>query len=201
MITFAVFSQKTAVVRPFFSPLPGRVYSENYSLSATNLIEKYEKILSEDINNKGLVVHFFFDVTNGLGKKAEDYQRLLKESFKSAVPGIRMNFMLQGTEGSVFLNNGKENPSIFHLNALMYASDTSVFSELFLRGSNSRIDTSSTQLRDFRYEFVPVMEFPGTEEKKLFLFRPKLTGKGYACNPNQDEEIVGIFKNIYKCKK
>jgi hypothetical protein len=157
-----------------------------------------EELLAEG-NKRSVIIQFYFDETNKFHKTVEEFRTLLRDSLKLPTD-INIIYKFQKTKGSVFINNGTEKLSIIHLNALIYSMDSDLLKELFGKGKLSRIDTTSSKLKNFTHEFIPFNKISDDDSGYLFLYRGKLIGKGFACDPNEDVDIVGTFKKIYDRK-
>ena len=97
---------------------------------------------------------------------------------------------------AAIINDGGKSSAI-HLNALIYSNDLNLLDELFGEGKQSRIDTSTTKLKKFNHEFIPIKSINKDNTDFLFSFRAKLKGKGFSCDPNEDLEIISHLKKIY----
>ena len=198
------FSAKAQAVncnkRARFLDIPGKVYEEEQNIRTLDLIDKYNEIIEKSESEKTVIFHFFIDETNSSNRKAEDFMRLLKDSLGSLKTNIEVIFNLQRTIGSVFLNHSENIYSIIHLNALVYSKDLTVLNELFEKGKSARIDTTSNRIKKFNHEFIPIYKVADDSQAYLYLFRVKLLGKGFACNPNEDKEIASMLSLIYKKK-
>lgn len=198
------FSAKAQAVncnkRARFLDIPGKVYEEEQNIRTLDLIDKYNEIIENSESEKTVIFHFFIDETNSSNRKAEDFMRLLKDSLSLLKTNIEVIFKIQRTKGSVFLNHGENKYSIIHLNALVYSKDLTVLNELFGKGKSARIDTTSNRIKKFNHEFIPIYKAADDSQDYLYLFRVKLLGKGFACNPNEDKEIASMLSLIYKKK-
>lgn len=186
--------------RARFLDIPGKVYEEEQNIRTLDLIDKYNEIIENSESEKTVIFHFFIDETNSSNRKAEDFMRLLKDSLGLSKTNIEVIFKIQRTKGSVFLNHGENKYSIIHLSALVYSKDLTVLNELFGKGKNTRIDTTSNRIKKFNHEFIPIYTVADDSQDYLYLFRVKLLGKGFACNPNEDKEIASMLSLIYKKK-
>jgi 4-hydroxyphenylpyruvate dioxygenase-like putative hemolysin len=196
MGSFIIFSGTG--IKPLFYNLPGRIYPIDYNISAVNEVDHLNEILKKDSLNNGVVFYFFFDENNAYKKKTEDFNNLLKENLKNCVADFRLHFKLHKTEGTIFLNYLNNKNSINHLNALVYSNNANLLKKLFGNGVRSLIDTTTTAVKKFEFEFCPV-RINTNESSFLYLFRSKLQAS-HACNPEQDAEIVAILKKIFHAK-
>jgi len=55
-------------------------------------------------------------------------------------------------------------------------------------------------LKKFNHEFIPIKSVNNSSEDYLYLFRAKLVGKSFACDPNEDKDIIKYFVNVYNTK-
>jgi hypothetical protein len=192
----SIYAQKEICnVDSKYTLIPPKSFTEDYKLNELNVMDKNNEELSKYENQRTLIIQFYFDRTNKFNKSVEEFKTLLSESLPKKTD-INIVYKFQKIEGSIFVKNGKENLSIIHLNALFYAKDKSLLNEIFGKGKDSRIDTTSTRLKNFTHEFVPFSN-SSDELGYLFLYRGKSTGKGFACDPNEDVDILGTLKNIY----
>ena len=192
------YTQDCKIKSTFKNPL-GRVFEEDYKLPYLDLMESNKAEVQLTGNSGTLIVQFFFDETNKFKKSVDQFKKMLRDTFQ--VPSdINIIYKFQKTNGSIFINNGTDKFSIIHLNALFYSTDSLLLKELFGNGKLSRIDTTSTKLKKFTHEFIPISNKNDSELGRLYLFRAKLIGKGFACDPNEDLNILGIMKNIYHKK-
>ncbi len=202
-LTFLIntlFSQtENCSFKSTFKQPPGRILDEDYKIQILELIESYKDEYLSEANKRTLIIHFYFDETNKFHKTVDQFRSLLKDSLKLPTD-INIIYKFQKTRGSVFINNGTDQLSVIHLNALIYSKDQNLLKELFGNGKSSRIDTTSTKLKSFSHEFVPFTKVSDEENGYLFLYRGKLVGKGFACDPNEDVDIVNTFKKIYEKK-
>ena len=182
-----------------FDKINARVYQEDNSIQVLDLIDNFKDIIKSKEHPKTIIVQFFFDETNKFNKTVEDFRQFLKDSLKMPTD-INIIYKFQKTRGSVFINNGLDKNSIIHLNALIYSKDPLILKDIFGNGKYSRIDTTSTRLKNFTHEFVSLDKVSNEEQGYLFLYRGKLIGKGFACDPNEDVDILGTFKSIYEKK-
>ncbi len=187
-------------MNPSFIPLVKKTLSESFNIPTADYVDNYKEIIKDSKSNRSVVFHFFFDETNKFHKTAEDYISLLKDSLGALKTDIQVHFKVQKTQGSIFFNDGENKQAIIHLNALVYSSDIDVIKDLFGKGKEVRIDTSSTNLKKFTHEFFSFETVKSEESGYLYLFRAKLIGKGFACDPSEDMNIIGILKNIYNKK-
>lgn len=192
----SIYAQKEICnVDSKYTLIPPKSFTEDYKLNELNVMDKNNEELSKYENQRTLIIQFYFDRTNKFNKSVEEFKTLLSESLPKKTD-INIVYKFQKIEGSIFVKNGKENLSIIHLNALFYAKDKSLLNEIFGKGKDSRIDTTSTRLKNFTHEFVPFSN-SSDELGYLFLYRGKSTGKGFACDPNEDADILGTLKLIY----
>lgn len=182
-----------------FKNPPGLVFNEDQTISYLNFMEINKAEVQKEGHSRTLIVQFFFDENNKFKKIAQDFHKLLQTNLSQPLD-VNIIYKFQKTKGSTFISNGTDKFSIIHLNALFYATDSLLLNDLFGSGKLSRIDTTSTKLKNFTHEFVPISKFSSSELGHLFLFRGKLTGKGFACDPNEDMNIMGILKNAYDHK-
>ena len=200
MYTLSHGQSEPCRINPSFIPLVKKTLSENFNIPTADYVDNYKEILKDSKTKRSVVFHFFFDETNKFHKTAEDYISLLKDSIGNLKTDIQVHFKVQKTQGSIFFNDGENKQSIIHLNALVYSSDIDVIKDLFGKGKEVRIDTSSTNLKKFTHEFFSFETVKSEESGFLYLFRAKLVGKGFACDPSEDMNIIGILKNIYNKK-
>lgn len=200
MYTISHGQIETCHINPSFVPLVKKTLSEGFNIPTADYVDNYKEIIKDSKSNRSVVFHFFFDETNKFHKTAEDFISLLKDSLGSLKTDIQIHFKVQKTQGSIFFNDGDDKQAIIHLNALVYSSDIDVIKDLFGKGKEVRIDTSSTNLKKFTHEFFSFETVKSEESGFLYLFRAKLTGKGFACDPKEDMNIIGILKNIYNRK-
>lgn len=196
---FAQKGQDFCNIKSSFDKVNTRVYSEDYNVSILDLIDNYKELIQSQENPRSIIIQFFFDETNKFNKTVEDFRSFLKDSLTEPTD-INIIYKFQKTRGSAFINNGVDKNSIIHLNALVYSKDPSILKEIFGKGKSSRIDTTSTRLKNFTHEFVAFDKVSDDEQGYLFLYRGKQTGKGFACDPDEDIDILGTLKNIYKRK-
>jgi len=196
---FGQTGQDDCSIKSTFDKINKNVYKEDYTVSILDLIDNFKDKIQSEEHPRSVIVQFFFDETNKFNKTVEDFRNFLKDSLSNPTD-INIIFKFQKTRGSVFIENGVDKNSIIHLNALVYAKDHLILKELFGRGKNSRIDTTSTKLKNFTHEFVAFDKVSDEDQGYLFLYRGKLIGKGFACDPDEDIDILGTFKNIYKKK-
>jgi len=200
MYTISHGQIETCHINPSFVPFVKKTLSEGFNIPTADYVDNYKEIIKDSKSNRSVVFHFFFDETNKFHKTAEDFISLLKDSLGSLKTDIQIHFKVQKTQGSIFFNDGDDKQAIIHLNALVYSSDIDVIKDLFGKGKEVRIDTSSTNLKKFTHEFFSFETVKSEESGFLYLFRAKLTGKGFACDPKEDMNIIGILKNIYNRK-
>jgi hypothetical protein len=124
--------------------------------------------------------------------------KLLKDSLAKLKTDIEVIFRIQRTTGNLFLNKGEHKFSLVGMNALVFSTDSLVLKELFGYGKKSRIDTTSSSVKRFNHEFLPVFNEPDSKQGYLFLIRTRTNGRGFACNPEEDKEIAALLKLIYK---
>lgn len=182
-----------------FDSIQNSVYNEDQNISALDIIENCNEDVKLIIGKRTLVVEFFFDETNKFHKTVNQFKSMLRDSLHIPTD-IQIIYKFQRTKGSVFINNGTDKISIIHLNALIFSKDSSLMHELFGNGKLSRIDTTTTKLRNFTHEFVSIDKVSNQEIGYLYLFRGKIVGKGFACDPNEDLNIIDIFKRVYNHK-
>jgi hypothetical protein len=194
----ALHAQKSPCkIKPKFELSSKKAYQEDYNLRLLDIIEEDKDYAGKSEYSRVLIFHYYFDETNKFHKTAEDYLDLLKDSLKSLTTDIEVVFKVQKIRGSIFVNDGNEHISSFHLNALVYSNDLNLLNEIFGAGKKSRIDTTSTSLKKFAHEFVPINSINKSNEDYLFLFRAKLHEKGFSCDPNEDKDIIAYLKKIY----
>ncbi len=202
-LTFLIdtlFSQtENCSFKSTFKQPSGRVLEEDYKIQVLELMESDKEECLSELDKNTIIVHFYFDETNKFHKSVEQFRSLLKDSLKLPTD-INIIYKFQKTKGSVFINNGSDQMSIIHLNALIYSNDPMLLKDLFGNGKSSRIDTTSTKLKSFSHEFVPFSKISNSDMGFLFLYRGKLVGKGFACDPNEDIDIVNTFRRIYDKK-
>jgi hypothetical protein len=169
---------------------------------ALDLMELYSDILANRPSERKVLFHFFIDELSPARKSAEQFMKLLKDSLAKLKTDIEVIFRIQRTTGNLFLNKGEHKFSLVGMNALVFSTDSLVLKELFGYGKKSRIDTTSSSVKRFNHEFLPVFNEPDSNQGYLFLFRTRTTGRGFACNPEEDKEIASLLKLIYKknCK-
>jgi hypothetical protein len=184
-------------IKPSFKTIPNKALAEGFTVPTLDYVDNYKEILKEAGTSRAVVFHFFFDEKNKFQKTAGDFVTFLKDSLSGLKTDISINFKVQKTQGSIFFKDGNTTQSIIHLNALVYATDKALLNELFGKGKNVRIDTVSSATRKFTHEFVELKSVNNSENGNMFLFRAKLTGKGYACDPKEDVNILAILKKIY----
>lgn len=180
-----------------FMSVKNKTLSEDYNIPTLNFIDEYKELIKESESSRSVVFNFFFDETNKFNKTAEQYLELLKDSLQALKSDIDVIFKIKNTKGSIFLNDGGNKFSVIHLNALIYANDEGLIKELFGKGKDVRIDTVSTNVKKFTHEFLKIESVHSEEMGYLYLFRGKLTGKGFACDPKEDLNIIAILKKIY----
>lgn len=187
---------------PVYTQIPGKVYLEDQNLMALDLMELYSDILANRPSERKVLFHFFIDELSPARKSAEQFMKLLKDSLAKLKTDIEVIFRIQRTTGNLFLNKGEHKFSLVGMNALVFSTDSLVLKELFGYGKKSRIDTTSSSVKRFNHEFLPVFNEPDSNQGYLFLFRTRTTGRGFACNPEEDKEIASLLKLIYKknCK-
>lgn len=153
------------------------------------------------IDSNALVLNFFFDSKNNFKKKPEQFEQSL-HSLKSADSLGKMNskiftnvnVIVSKINGTVFAESSNlKKTSIIHLNALVYSPKISTIDSLI-----RHIDTTTSRFKLFTHEFVPVLV--SKEKGALFLFRAKVKDIGYSCNPNEDNDVVSIFKKPFALK-
>jgi hypothetical protein len=184
-------------IKPSFKTIPNKALAEGFTVPTLDYVDNYKEILKEAGTSRAVVFHFFFDEKNKFQKTAGDFVTFLKDSLSGLKTDISINFKVQKTQGSIFFKDGNTTQSIIHLNALVYATDKALLNELFGKGKNVRIDTVSSATRKFTHEFVELKSVNNRENGNMFLFRAKLTGKGFACDPKEDVNILAILKKIY----
>ena len=183
-------------IKPKFTLING-TYDLDHNIYFPDLIESDRDLLKDSKNSRFLVFHFFFNDENISKKTAENFLQLLKDSLQSLSTDIEVHFKIKKTKGTIFINDDSEKSSAIHLNALIYSNDLNLLDELFGKGKQSRIDTSTTKKKVFNHEFIPIKSINKKNTDFLFLFRAKLKGKGFSCDPNEDLEIISLLKNIY----
>ena len=201
-ITFLNFhyGQKgNCYVNSRFDSIQNSIYEEDQNISILDIIEKCDEDVKLITDKRTLVVEFFFDETNKFHKTVNQFKSMLRDSLRIPTD-IQIIYKFQRTKGSVFINNGTDKISVIHLNALIFSKDSSLMKELFGNGKLSRIDTTTTKLRNFTHEFVSIDKVSNQEIGYLYLFRGKIVGKGFACDPNEDLNIIDIFKRVYNHK-
>lgn len=184
-------------IKPSFKSVPNKALAEGFTVPTLDYVDNYKEILKEAGTSRAVVFHFFFDENNKFHKTADDFVTFLKDSLSGLKTDISINFKVQKTQGSIFFKDGNATQSIIHLNALVYATDKALLNELFGKGKNVRIDTVSSATRKFTHEFVELKSVNNSENGNMFLFRAKLTGKGFACDPKEDVNILAILKKMY----
>ncbi|NBV09581.1 MAG: hypothetical protein EBS09_10815 [Flavobacteriia bacterium] len=169
---------------------------------ALDLMALYSDILANRSSEGNVLFHFFIDEFSPSKKSAEHFMKLLKDSLANLKTDIEVVFRIQKTTGNLYLNQGEHKYSLVGMNALVYSTDSLVLKELFGHGKKSRIDTTSSSVKRFNHEFLPVFNEPDSNQGYLFLFRTRTNGRGFACNPEEDKEIAALLKLIYKknCK-
>jgi len=187
-------------INPSFIPFVNKTLPSDFNIPMADYIDDYKTILKDSKTTRSVVFHFFFDEKNKFHKTVDDYISLLKDSLESLKTDIQVHFKVQKTQGSIFLYDGNNTQAIVHLNAIVYASDIDVIKDLFGKGNEVRIDTSSTQIRKFSHEFFSIESVNTKELGYMYLFREKLIGKGSACDPDVDLNVIRMLKNIYNKK-
>jgi len=182
-------------ISPKFTLMNG-TYDLDHNISLSGLIDDDRDLLKDSKNSRFVVFHFFFDEENISKKTAENFLQLLKDSLQSLSTDIEVHFKIKKTKGNIIINDGGKSSAI-HLNALIYSNDLNLLDELFGEGKQSRIDTSTTKLKKFNHEFIPIKSINKDNTDFLFSFRAKLKGKGFSCDPNEDLEIISHLKKIY----
>ena len=183
-------------ISPKFTLMNG-TYDIDHNISLSGLIDDDRDLLKDSKNSRFVVFHFFFDEENISKKTAENFLQLLKDSLQSLSTDIDVHFKIKKTKGTIFINDARDKSSAIHLNALIYSNDLNLLDELFGKGKQSRIDTSTTKKKVFNHEFIPIKSINKKNTDFLFLFRAKLKGKGFSCDPNEDLEIISHLKKIY----
>jgi len=196
---FGQTRQDDCSIKSTFEKINDKVYYEDQKMSVLDLIDNFKDKIQSQEHPRSVIVQFFFDETNKFNKTVEDFRNFLKDSLSSPTD-LKIIYKFQKTRGSAFINNGSDQISVVHLNALVYSKDPLILKELFGKGKNSRIDTTSTKLKNFTHEFLAFDKVSDEDQGYLFLYRGKLIGKGFACDPDEDIDILGTFKNIYKKK-
>jgi hypothetical protein len=192
-------------IKPKIELLDNKSYPEGYNIRAVDLMANDRESLQSTKTNKVVIFHFYFDETNKFHNTAESYLKLLKDSLSSLSTDIEIQIKIQKTKGSIFIKNGKNTLSVIHLNALVYSNDQQTLNELF--GIGGRIDTTTTRTKAFNHEFLSIQNMDSTNQDLLYLFRAKILGKSFACDPNEDKDILKYFKKVYaekyvkKCQK
>jgi len=185
---------------PMFNQIPTKVLAYGQNLMALDMMYFYSDLLIKSAPKNAVLFHFFIDENSSLKKKAEDFVQVLKDSLSKAKTDIQVVFRVQKTTGTLFLNQGQNKYPIIGMNALVYSKDSLLLRSLFGSGNKARIDTTNSKVRKFNHEFIPIQLVSGSNLGYLFLFRTRLIGAGFACNPNEDKEIASILKLIYKKK-
>jgi hypothetical protein len=191
-------SSEKCRIKSVFNKTDTKVFEEDHKLSAFTFMEDKKDVIKE-ANPRTLIVQFYFDKTNKFHKTVDEFKSLLKDSLAQPTD-INIIYMFQQIKGSIFIDKGPDKLSIIHLNALFYSKDKSLLDEIFGKGKSSRIDTTSSRLKNFTHEFVPFSEASDNESGYLFLYRGKSVGKGFACDPNEDVDILGTLKSLYNEK-
>lgn len=185
---------------PAYTQIPGKVYLEDQNLIALDLMELYSDILANRPAERKVLFHFFIDEVSPAKKSADNFMKLLKDTLAKLKTDIEIVFRVQKTTGNLYLNQGEHKYPIVGMNALVYSTDSLLLKELFGYGKKSRIDTTSSSVKRFNHEFLPVFNEPDSNQGYLFLFRTRTNGRGFACNPEEDKEIASLLKLIYKKK-
>lgn len=181
--------------------LSSNSYKEDYNINLLDCIESMKGIASASGNPRTVVIQFYFDELNKFHKTSQEFKELLMDSLKSMATDIQIEFKIQKNKGVNFLNDGEnEKLSINHLNALVYSQDKNVLLELFGQGNESRIDTTTSRKKSFSREFVKIKSVHSEETGYLYLMRPKLSGKGFSCDPNEDIDLIKMLVKIYDKK-
>lgn len=183
-----------------FNQIPGKVYTDGQNLMVLDMMELYSDLMSNSAPENAVLFHFFIDENSSLKKKAEDFMKVLKDSLAKLKTDIQVVFRIQKTMGTLFLNESEHKYPILGMNALVYSKDSILLRNLFGSGNKARIDTTNSKVRKFNHEFIPIHAESASNLGYLFLFRTKLKGVGFACNPNEDKEIASMLKLIYKKK-
>jgi len=92
-------------IKPKMEVSPTKAYKEDYNLRLTDLLQNDRELVKASATNKVVVFHFYFDETNKFHKTAEDYLNLLKDSLKALSTDIEIQFKIQKTTGSIFIND------------------------------------------------------------------------------------------------
>jgi hypothetical protein len=165
------------------------------------VMESLAKEIDHRTAKKKVIFDFFLDESSDISSSAEKFVQLLKDSLGKRRSSIEVTIRTRKTNGIVFINRGESKYSLNNLSALVYSRDAKVLKELF-GNSSAKIDTTSTKLRTFNHELVPIYDEVNETEGYLYLFRTKIVGRGFACNKNEDKEMTAILKLIYKkeCK-
>lgn len=185
----------TCSIKPDIELLNNRSYPEEYNIRTVDFMANDRESLTTSKTNKVVVFHFYFDETNKFHNTAESYLKLLKDSLSRLSTDIEIQVKIQKTKGSIFIKKGENAWSIIHLNALVYSNDKQLLDELF--GIGGRIDTTTTRTKSFNHEFIPIQSLDSTYQDCLYLFRAKIIGKSFACDPNEDKDIIKYFKKVY----
>lgn len=198
---FSGKGQTSSCYSAFFSELPNKIYPESSNLMVLDVMESLAKEIDQRTAKKKVIFDFFIDESLDNSTSAEKFVELLKDSLGKRKSSIEVVIRTRKMNGIIFINRGESKYSLNHLSALVYSRDAKVLKELF-GNSSAKIDTTSTKVRTFNHEFVPIYSEVNESEGYLYLFRTKIVGRGFACNKNEDKEMTAILKLIYKkeCK-
>jgi len=185
----------TCSIKPNIQLLKNETHPEEHNIRTVDFMANDRESLTTSKTNKVVVFHFYFDETNKFHNTAESYLKLLKDSLSRLSTDIEIQVKIQKTKGSIFIKKGEKSWSIIHLNALVYSNDKQTIDELF--GIGGRIDTTTTRTKSFNHEFIPIQSLDSTYQDCLYLFRAKIIGKSFACDPNEDKDIIKYFKKVY----
>jgi len=192
------FSQtELCKIKPNFKPVEKKTLPSGFTIPTADYLYNYKQFIKEAKTSRVVVFNFFFDETNKFHKTAEDYLSYLKDSLGNLGTDIQMEFKVQKTQGSIFFDDKDKKLALIHLNALVYASDINVIKDLFGKGKEVRIDTSTSRTKAVTHEFVEIKSINSDATGYLYLFRAKLSGKGFACDPREDANILGMLSKIY----
>ena len=185
----------TCAIKPVLELVKNTAYSEGHNIRSVDLMANDRESLKTTKTSSVVIFHFYFDETNKFHNTPESYLKLLKDTLSQLSTDIEIQIKIHKTKGSIFIKNGSNTLSIIHLNALVYSNDQAALDELF--GKGGRIDTTTTRTKSFNHEFLPIQNFDSTNQDRLYLFRAKIIGKSFACDPNEDKDIIKYFKKVY----